>query len=998
MTLMSEAPKRWSVGAVWRRWDPHLHAPGTLLEDQFKGDWNAYLTAIETSSPRIEALGVTDYFCIRTYKAVCKWKEEGRLPDVRLIFPNVELRLDVKTDKAAINLHLLFAPDDPEHVAAIERVLGLLQCTLNGRIYTCNETDLAGIGRLINSGADPEAALRLGAGQFKVKLEELRTLYGRDAWLRENCLIAVAGSNNDGTAGLQSDDSFKLVRREIEQFADMIFASTPKQREFWLGKGADDVAKLERLYRGRKPCLHGSDAHRAETVGKPQLDRYCWIKGDPTFEALRQVVIEPEDRVSIGSTVPDGGPSPRISSVQVADAPWLRCSEMTLNEGLVAIIGERGSGKTALADMIARGARAEGAGTASASFLRRAGALLGDSRVLLTWRDGTVETRRLRSASTDEPEDRPADVRYLSQQFVDGLCSAAGLATELREEIERVVFDASDESQRMGASGFADMADVWLEPPRRRREELRELIRDSAASIQEEDQLRAGLAKVRSERADLEKKLAVERRSLETLIPKGQEERAKQLSVIEADCSQVERLIEELRLRRKRIADLAAEVEHIRTNVEASRFRRMQTTFAAAELTGDDWSAFAMGFTGDVDGILKRRGNELDDQIKKAIEGDPGNPSTYEKDGSLVGAFLNELRTRREALRKAVGIDAQQQKEYERLRALIQQMDTTLRRLDTRILHASGADARRTALIATRRQHYLDVFTTFVEEERTLATLYSPLGLHLANAGGAASKLKLVVKRRIDLDSWVGTGEELLDLRASTKFRGHGKLRAMAEQDLLQAWSTGTATTVADAMDGFRTAVADDVMKSIPARLTTPEQKRDWMQQVATWLYSTEHVSIVYDITYDGVAIEQLSPGTRGIVLLLLFLVIDRSDLRPLIVDQPEENLDPKSVFDELVPHFRQVRKNRQVIIVTHNANLVVNTDADQVIVAESHPAADGGLPAITYWSGSLETKEVRSAVCSTLEGGERAFLEREKRYRIQRPDVVIIREASSKD
>src|SRR3546814_11376523 len=73
--------------------------------------------------------------------------------------------------------------------------------------------------------------------------------------------------------------------------------------------------------------------------------------------------------------------------------------------------------------------------------------------------------------------------------------------------------------------------------------------------------------------------------------------------------------------------------------------------------------------------------------------------------------------------------------------------------------------------------------------------------------------------------------------------------------------------------------------------------------------------------------------GTRGIVLLLLYLALDDSDDRPLIIDQPEENLDPKSVFDELVALFIAAKAKRQVIMVTHNANLVINTDADQIIV-----------------------------------------------------------------
>ena len=162
------------------------------------------------------------------------------------------------------------------------------------------------------------------------------------------------------------------------------------------------------------------------------------------------------------------------------------------------------------------------------------------------------------------------------------------------------------------------------------------------------------------------------------------------------------------------------------------------------------------------------------------------------------------------------------------------------------------------------------------------------------------------------------------------------------------------------------------------------DQRRGWYKAISAWLYSTNHIKLRYGIEYDGVAIEQLSPGTRGVVLLLLYLAVDLHDQRPLIVDQPEENLDPKSVFEELVPHFREACERRQVLIVTHNANLVVNTDVDQVIVAKSTRRASGELPEIDYQAGSLENTEIRSLVCQLLEGGERAFLERERRYRLR--------------
>lgn len=134
---------------------------------------------------------------------------------------------------------------------------------------------------------------------------------------------------------------------------------------------------------------------------------------------------------------------------------------------------------------------------------------------------------------------------------------------------------------------------------------------------------------------------------------------------------------------------------------------------------------------------------------------------------------------------------------------------------------------------------------------------------------------------------------------------------------------------------------------------------------------------------YDGVDLRKLSPGTRGIVLLLLYLALDDADDRPLIIDQPEENLDPKSVYDELVPLFIEAKSKRQVIMVTHNANLVVNTNADQIIIAEAGPHPVGALPPISYIGGGLDNTEIRKAVCDILDGGEDAFQQRARRLRV---------------
>ena len=96
-------------GSEWLRWEPHIHAPGTVLNNQFGGRdaWTNYLDALENATPKIEAIGVTDYYVTDTYEEVLRRRIGGRLPDVQLIFPNIELRLDVAARSGFVNLHLL---------------------------------------------------------------------------------------------------------------------------------------------------------------------------------------------------------------------------------------------------------------------------------------------------------------------------------------------------------------------------------------------------------------------------------------------------------------------------------------------------------------------------------------------------------------------------------------------------------------------------------------------------------------------------------------------------------------------------------------------------------------------------------------------------------------------------------------------------------------------------------------------------------------------------
>jgi len=481
-------------GSEWRRWEPHIHTPGTVLNNQFgAGDpWVNYLARLEQLTPKIEAIAVTDYYITDNYEEVLRQHSAGRLPEVQLIFPNVEVRLDVAARSGFVNLHLLVSPEDPDHLTELRRILTRLQFNAYGDRFDCTREELIRLGKLADPAiADNGAALAHGATQFKVNFAQLREVFSESDWAKKNILIGVAGSEGDGTSGVrQAADA--TVRQEIEKFSHVIFASSPAQREFWLGQRSVSIEELRTRYNGCKPCLHGSDAHDMSAIGQPAEDRFCWIKGALTFDALRQACIDPGSRAHIGTEPPSHAmPSQVISQVEIDSAPWVATPTIALNHGLVAIVGARGSGKTALADVIAAGCDAitEAGWNAdediSPSFLVRAQALIGNAEVKLTWGGGNINTRALDGSDSNGPLTYPR-ARYLSQQFVEELCSSKGASDGLIREIERVIFDSHTEDQREGAMNFTELLESKTMRFRLSRQREAEAIASISERITEE--------------------------------------------------------------------------------------------------------------------------------------------------------------------------------------------------------------------------------------------------------------------------------------------------------------------------------------------------------------------------------------------------------------------------------------------------------------------------------------------------------------------------------
>lgn len=364
--------------------------------------------------------------------------------------------------------------------------------------------------------------------------------------------------------------------------------------------------------------------------------------------------------------------------------------------------------------------------------------------------------------------------------------------------------------------------------------------------------------------------------------------------------------------------------------------------------------------------------------------GDPNTPLIADTE-DLPTVELSRLKAEMACLEQIIGGEAVVRKQYTVLSARISQENAALIALEERLLDVQGAAGRRKTLQVEREGSYGRVFGAIVSQQNELTAMYAPLLARLQKSSGTLHKLSFTVTRVFDVDGWGEVAEEkLIDRRKSGPFTGRGTLIGLANAELKLAWEKGNAPQVQAAMTAFVTKYWKDFLIHAPYATIETSEYRAWLKQFAHSLYSTDHIAVRYEIEYDGVDIRKLSPGTRGIVLLLLYLALDDADDRPLGIDQPEENLDPKPVFDELVSLFVEAKGKRQVIIVTHNANLVINTDADQIIIASAGSHTAGGLPPIAYVAGGLEDANIRKEVCNILEGGEEAFRERARRPRVR--------------
>ncbi|MHA2232399.1 MAG: TrlF family ATPase, partial [Candidatus Hodarchaeales archaeon] len=381
-------------GSGWRKWDLHVHTPasfqhsfkmpsGEPLQLTEEERWDYYIEKLEEIQD-IVVIGITDYFSLDGYNKVLEYKKNGRLHNFELILPNIELRLDTlvpsrkKTTKK-INYHVIFSNEiSPERIQKdfLERIE--FDFLSDKKVLT--RANIEEVGRhLKDSDQDLQGKsdFKTGCIHISIPLDNIISVLKKQKQLFEGKYILVLPDDSWNEIHWKSHGRTK--RAELYAKSHAMFASNPNTINWALGKLEQGPQNLPAEFRSIKPCFHGSDAHDFERLCKPDLDRFCWIKADRTFEGLKQVIYEPEERVRIQK----GNPEPRkniwtLSSVTIRNSQINRDlaiaeQEILLNPNLIAVIGGKGTGKTALLELVAHcfEERRKSGGKDKNSFIQR---------------------------------------------------------------------------------------------------------------------------------------------------------------------------------------------------------------------------------------------------------------------------------------------------------------------------------------------------------------------------------------------------------------------------------------------------------------------------------------------------------------------------------------------------------------------------------------------------------------------------------------------------
>ncbi|MBL7847751.1 MAG: hypothetical protein JNL40_09810 [Cyclobacteriaceae bacterium] len=979
-------------GSIWRIWDLHVHSPAT-----YGGDYVQFIK--NASVCKADVLGINDYCTVNGYKEIVRL---GGIPN-KVIFPVVEFRMhnivanrknaDPTKAGTKINFHIIF-DNAPEILTSISNWMNSLEC-FNER------------GETIQLGTASD--LMRVSFDFDKVLESL----GKLSKLRERYMVWLPYDEYGGIDDIDPNDNF--FKLSLINKTHVIGSSTKKQIDFF--KWEDPKFTIEQYkgwFENPKPCIKGSDAKRADfpfghlTDSHSQpVDKHCWINADMTFKGLKQTIVEPE-RVFIGDE-PDllkrikGNQTKFIKSLSVnkvagvtSDDVWFHNFHIELNSALVAIIGNKGGGKSAFTDIVSLCGNTH-QDPQNFSFLhqtkfRRVKPLNLSERfeAKILWHDG-AESKKVLNENPDKT--KPERVKYIPQNFLERLCANVE-SDDFEKELKQIIYSHTPNDKRLGKSSLDELISYKSS-----------LVHNEISHIQNQlHDLNLELVSLESKATGTHKESVQNQLQLRRDELKSHEATKPVQPEVGEASEESKKLVERLTEYREQIKTLEEEIAGLKGKKTALSIKKEELTRATQYFNNLDEQLKKIIDPSHIHiDILTKNGINATDvftykldtskivSITKNIQQDIDNidrlvdVGTTDSKTDRLNKLNDDLKQGQDILDKPA---KQQQKYLDDLKTWEKktnriegsaELEGTLKYLEAQLTYLSNDLPSELSKLKEKRKDFVEsIYSKKLALLAIRKELFQPVMQFIDEFKGLKQKYDVKIDVSLDLRSFVDNFFGLINQQRIGTFcgkeEGYKRLNDIIEKTNFNT-KEGFLAFAEEIIDNLkndrRTSVGE------PVEITSQLRKGVELNQLYDFVYDAEFLQPVYNLKLGNKTLQELSPGERGALLLIFYLILDNDDI-PLIIDQPEENLDNESVYHILVHFIKKIKEKRQIIIVTHNPNLAIVCDADQIINMQIEKENKN---TVKFQSGAIEDEEMNKIIINILEGTLPAFNNRDLKY-----------------
>lgn len=932
-------------GSEWNRWDLHVHTASSY-DYKYKGSDADALLCQALEKNNIKAVAITDHFTIDKKRIESL---RAKAPKI-VFFPGVELR----TDKGANNLHVILIFSEETDLTTLSEDFDAIMVRQKAKSSDLNETIYWEFGDIVNFAKEHDALISIHAGH------------------------KTNGLDKEIPNGLPVKEAIKSDIAEATHF-------------FEIGQMRDIEAYNQHVFKeiAPKPLIICSDNHTPKEFAIKEI---LWIKADLTFAGLKQCLYQPQERVFIGNIPPvldrvNKNKQNNIESISCSridqpvnkDTCWFDY-DIPLNPGMVAIIGNKGSGKSAFSDIIGHLCCCNTMERASflndKRFRKPPKNFANDYSATLTWLDGEARTIIL---SEKQDVSSVEDAQYLPQKYIEDVCNDFG--DFFQKEIDKVIFSYVDKSERGDTLNLdelvkqkskpleiefqdehmklKDINSKIIELERKKTKEYRKTVSDNLTKANEilsrhEKSKPNEITKPEQRASDVEYQLKLNKLNQDIQVTK------EKIASTTDRISTINSFVNEIQATLAQISILQAQFETVKAQVDSlvSKYNLKNSEYSLSLMTPkmffegliskaeSEKSFLQNSLTSEDDGFFTKLAS-LETEKTTLISSADIEEKLYQK----YLADLNEWQEKRD---KIIG------DEY--TDGSIEFYKHELSYINTEI------DSQYNTLVTDRDNITKRLYEGISKLSKIYQSIYAPVQAEI-------SQLLGTIEDGVQFQAEVFTREaniaqiilNFINQKYNGKYgRSHNSIQEIEAR--VRETDFGDENSVL--------AFVHDMAEVITNDLETAEKRVSRRNEFYDYIFGLKYIGVNFKLKMGKRSLDELSPGERGIVLLIFYLALSKES-KPIIIDQPEDNLDNQSVYSKLVPCICKAKQKRQVIIVTHNPNIAVACDAEQIIYCEKDKVTNQ----IRYEAGAIENPVMRNHLVDVLEGTMPAFDLRRLKY-----------------